>query len=119
MKEPKRIDSIDGLLTEFAYQLRLILSEMQRLGWDPEVIETTRTQERQDWLYSIGRRAKRGEVPVTWTRHSLHQDGFAADVISRTRGYDAPEFYKALSKVAVSHQCRTLPWDKCHVQLDC
>lgn len=118
MREPKRICDMQALKERFRELLVEILDEMRGMGWDPIVIETVRNQERQDYLYSLGRRGRKGERVVTWERHSSHKEGNAGDVISRTRGYDAPEFFNRLEHVAAKHHCRTLKNDRCHVEWD-
>ena len=118
MREPNRLNDVDLLEPAFAHDVREILGEMRRLGWDPVVIETKRLQQRQNWLWQIGRRGRKGERPVTWVRYSMHQKGIAADIISASRGYDSPEFFATLAQVASVHGCTTLVHDACHVELN-
>jgi len=82
-------------------------------AWDPEkypvmehfaVFETFRTAATQDAYYAVGRlplaivNAKHAaaglhrrteaenKTPITWTKHSRHQDGFAVDVVPKKNG---------------------------------
>ena len=47
--------------------------------YDIKIGECLRTQERQDYLYSLGR-TQEGKI-VTWTLDSMHRYGLAADII--------------------------------------
>jgi hypothetical protein len=116
-REPKRVNSIAGLNPVFRSALMKILGAMVERGFDPVVFETTRTQERQNWLYLIGRRGKRGEKPVTGTLKSRHIYGKAADIISKRNWWNDVKFFNALEDVAAEHGCRTLDGDRCHVEL--
>lgn len=49
-------------------------------GWEFRITETYRSQQRQNELYTIGRRGKQGEKPVTYTRDSKHTQRIALDV---------------------------------------
>ena len=66
---------VRGDLSEKIARLR---TAMALLGHPLIVVETYRTQERQDALYAQGR-TKPG-AQVTWTKHSMHTDGRAVDL---------------------------------------
>jgi len=81
--------------------------------------ETLRTPERQAWLWAQGR--TRPGPKVTWTQHSKHQDGLAADFHLIKNGaavWDAP-IYEALHRAVPPENfgLRTLPGDLVHLEL--
>lgn len=59
--------------------LNLALTEIKSYGINPLVVETYRTQERQEMLYSQGRTTVGNKV--TWTLNSIHTQKNAVDVI--------------------------------------
>ena len=74
-------------------------------GRDVTVSETHRSQSRQDDLYEQGR-TRPGAV-VTWTRHSRHTDGMAADLMINGSWNDA-EGYAQLQQIAKEEGLVTL-----------
>lgn len=86
----KDFRNVRGDLAEKVTRLRLA---MAMLGHPLIVVETYRTQDRQDELYALGR-TKPG-VQITWTLDSYHTQRRAADV-----AFAGPEPYSG------SH-----PWD--------
>lgn len=56
----------------------MFMEECKRRGLNVFITETYRTQERQDYLYSLGR-TRSGKI-VTWTRKSRHTSGRAWDI---------------------------------------
>ncbi|MFN5582664.1 MAG: hypothetical protein ACK5BA_09175, partial [Gemmatimonas sp.] len=68
-------------------------------------METTRSQERQDWLFEQGR--TRGGPVVTWTRDSAHTRGAAVDVMIDST-WDNPAGYARLQRIAREEGLRTL-----------
>lgn len=60
---------------------RLFLERCAQRGLDVFITETYRSQERQDYLYSIGR--TRSGSKVTWTRNSRHTSRRAWDIACR------------------------------------
>jgi hypothetical protein len=121
VSEPLRESSVDLLKPEFARKVKAVILDLQSHGLDPVVFESARSQERQDWLYAQGR-TRPGSI-VTWTHHSRHILGEAADVISQLRGWDCPHFYELLKSSALAHGLRDCEngtsWrrEQCHIQL--
>ena len=60
---------------------RLFLERCAQRGLDVFITETYRSQERQDYLYSLGR--TRAGSKVTWTRNSRHTSRRAWDIACR------------------------------------
>jgi hypothetical protein len=105
-----------ALAPEFRARLDRVLERMrEEFGHSVEVLETLRSQERQDALYAQGR-TRSGPV-VTWTRNSAHLGGYAADV--RLDGsFEENAGYARLAVVAREEGLRTLgPRDPGHVEL--
>ena len=73
---------------------RLFLERCAQRGLDVFITETYRSQERQDYLYSLGR--TRSGSKVTWTRNSRHTSRRAWDIACR---------YGTLYNAAVLAQC--------------
>lgn len=107
---------VEALVPELRQRLDRVIDRMeQEYGYTVEVVETVRTQERQDALYAQGR-TQPGPV-VTWTRNSKHLDGAAADVVI-DGGYDNAAGFERLARVAREEGLRTLwPRDPGHIEL--
>jgi hypothetical protein len=108
--------TLDLLAPEFRDRLERVIERMEsEFGYKVEVIETYRSQARQDALFARGR-TDAGEV-VTWTRASNHTRGRAADlVIDDSFAYGLP--YERLARIASQEGLRTLgPKDPGHVEL--
>ena len=67
------------LVPAFLDLLQKALFTAAEAGLRIQIIETYRSQDRQDWLYEQGR-TRPGPV-VTWTKHSKHTERIAADCI--------------------------------------
>ncbi|MDQ8153283.1 MAG: hypothetical protein P3B98_01365 [Gemmatimonadota bacterium] len=90
----------------FRAKLDRVIERMQNeFGHKVTVVETVRSQERQDALFELGRSAP-GQV-VTWTRNSRHSDGLAADVMI-DGGYDNPAAFERLQRIANEEGLHTL-----------
>lgn len=93
---------------------------MEAQGFDPKQFETLRTKERQQFLFSIGRTRQKNRRPVTYidgiTRTSMHQRGKACDIISKSRWWDWPAFYKALKREAKKEDMHTLNFEQNHIE---
>ena len=98
--EPKRDPDVEKLQVCFKVRLMEILADMIHEGHDPVVFEAVRSQARQEYLWTLGRRGRPGEKPVTWTKNSRHRMGIAADVISAKRGWTDSHFFKTLARLA-------------------
>ena len=111
-----RLDSRDILVPEFRGRLERVIERMeQEFGYTVEVIETGRTQERQDALFAQGRTAP-GPI-VTWTRSSRHSHGLAADV-TIDGGWSDRSAFARLAAIAEEEGLRTLgPRDPGHIEL--
>jgi hypothetical protein len=108
--------SLDALAPVFRDRLAHVIHRLHdEFGLDVKVVETWRSQERQDALYAQGRTAD--GPTVTWTRRSNHTRGLAADLVVGG-GFDDPAAYATLAKVAAEEGLRTLPNDPGHVELD-
>jgi len=107
---------VEALAPELRTRLERVIARMeQEYGYTVEVVETVRTQERQDALFAQGR-TQPGPV-VTWTRQSRHLDGAAADVVI-DGGYTNASGFERLARVAREEGLRTLwPRDPGHVEL--
>lgn len=107
---------MEALNPELRARLERVIDRMeQEYGYTVDVVETVRTQERQDALYAQGR-TQPGPV-VTWTRESRHLAGAAADVVI-DGGYGNAAGFERLARVAREEGLRTLwPRDPGHVEL--
>ena len=110
--------SLSALQPEFRRKLQAVITRMQtEYGYQVDVNETYRSQARQDQLFAQGRTAP-GPV-VTWTEHSLHSRGLAADLTITGGSPDDPTGAdRQLAVVAQQEGLRTLgPRDPDHVEL--
>ncbi len=74
------VRTVDALAPELREKLTRVVERMkQEYGHDVDVVETARSQDRQDFLYEQGR--TRAGAVVTWTRDSAHTRGEAVDVV--------------------------------------
>ncbi|AHG87729.1 peptidase M15B and M15C DD-carboxypeptidase VanY/endolysin [Gemmatirosa kalamazoonensis] len=98
--------ALDGVDPELRARLERVVERMRdETGHDVQAVESTRTQERQDFLYAQGR-TRDGDV-VTWTRHSRHTAGEAVDV-TVDGGWSDRAGFEALQRVAREEGLRTL-----------
>lgn len=109
--EPPRIDALDQCAPEFAILVRDVVADMNDAGFDAVVYETIRTDEREEWLHGFGREYDDGRGIVTHATSALtswHGYGLAADLISRSQEWNAPQsFWTLLGIVAIK---RGLVW---------
>jgi hypothetical protein len=105
--EPLRQTALDLCAPKFAQAVFKVLAEMQEAGFDPQVYETLRTKERQDWLAGFGREYDDGRGIITHATSvytTWHGFGCAADIISYAKQWDASaNFWDALSRSAIAH----------------
>ncbi len=116
MPEPKRISDVNSLVPYVRDRVLAILAAMRAEGFDPVVFEAKRSEERQRWLYAYGRTRSKGKKPITWTLNSRHLVGKAADIISKSRGWNDPTFFHALAEAAIAEGMHTIAQEACHVQ---
>lgn len=127
--EPRRNDLIAELTSYLQPRVRAILNGMRARGFDPQVYETYRTQERQCYLYGKGRTAAQlkkakvdpkwaqpGLTKVTYTLDSMHRKRKAVDIISKSRKWAWPAFFVALKEEAAKEDMHTLGFERTHVE---
>ena len=116
MIEPKRQSDISALVPYVRDRVKAILAELEDLGFDPMVFEARRSDERQKWLYGIGRTHSLDRKPVSWTLKSKHISGKAVDIISKSKMWIHPKFFAALKKVSKKYGMHTLKKEACHIE---
>ncbi len=101
---------------EFRDRLERVMDRMrQEFGHTVAIVETVRSQARQDALFAQGRTAP-GPV-VTWTKNSKHGKGLAADLVVDGQ-WQNPAGYARLAELARQEGLRTLgARDPGHVEL--
>ena len=98
----------DASALDPAFRARLdrVIERMQdEFGHKVTIVETVRSQARQDTLFEQGRTAP-GQV-VTWTRTSRHADGMAVDLMI-DGSYDNPVAFQRLQRIANEEGLHTL-----------
>lgn len=105
-----------ALAPELQQKLGRVVQRMKtEFGHDVTVVETVRSQARQDALYEQGR-TQPGAV-VTWTRDSAHTRGEAVDV-QIDGAYTNAQGFARLQQIAAEEGLRTLgPRDPGHLEL--
>ena len=98
--EPPIDRSLGKLAPLFGRKVEELITKLQALGWSPQVTETVRTNERQKWLYGLGRdyRTIDRKGPVTNAKvayKSWHFYGLAIDMIDREERWDAKSAFWA------------------------
>lgn len=105
--EPPRQNALDLCAPKFGAAVLATLHSMQDDGFDPYVYETLRTDAREAWLYGFSRDYDDGDGWRTNAQSALyswHGFGLAADIISESQKWDAPEsFWVALGAHAASN----------------
>ncbi len=100
------VSDMKALVPQLQERIERVIDRMKsEYGHDVNIVETARSQERQDYLYEQGR-TRPGQV-VTWTRNSAHTRGQAADVIVDGK-WDNPEGFARLQRIAREEGLRTL-----------
>lgn len=66
--------------------LSLALTDIRKQGVNPLIVETYRSQERQNWLYAQGRTRDLKSPKITWTLNSIHTLKNAVDLIPQRNG---------------------------------
>lgn len=88
-------------LTENAQKAcRLFMAECERCGLNVLITETYRSQERQNYLYSLGRTV--AGQKVTWTKNSRHTSRRAWDICKNVKGseYSDSGFFEKCGEIA-------------------
>lgn len=108
--------ALAGLDPELRTRVGRVIERMKsEYGHDVTIVETVRSQARQDWLYEQGR--SRAGAVVTWTRDSAHTTGEAVDVIIDGSYQNASGFAR-LQRIAREEGLRTLGMkDPGHLEL--
>ena len=100
------VKDVDALHPQLRAKLDRVIERMKNeYGNDVQVVETARSQDRQDWLYEQGR-TRPGNI-VTWTQNSAHTRGEAVDVIV-DGSYSNAEGFARLQRIAKEEGLRTL-----------
>ncbi len=95
-----------ALAPELRARLDRVIARMRdEYGSDVSIVETARSQERQDFLYAQGR-TRQGPI-VTWTHDSAHTRGEAVDVLVDGSWNNADGFAR-LQRIAREEGLRTL-----------
>ncbi|MDQ6829921.1 MAG: M15 family metallopeptidase, partial [Gemmatimonadota bacterium] len=98
--------NVADLMPAFRGKLERVVDRMRsEFGYDVQVVETYRGQDRQNQLFAQGRTTA-GPV-VTWTQASKHTAARAADVVIDGT-FDNPVAYTRLAQVAKEEGLRTL-----------
>ncbi len=110
------IKDLEAVAPELRSRVQRVIDRMKgEYGHDVSIVETARSQERQDHLYEQGR-SRPGAV-VTWTRDSAHTRGDAVDVIVDGSWENAQGFAR-LQRIAKEEGLRTLGMkDPGHLEL--
>jgi len=110
------IKDLDTVAPELRSRVQRVIERMKgEYGHDVSIVETARSQERQDHLYEQGR-TRPGAV-VTWTRDSAHTRGDAVDVVVDGSWENAQGFAR-LQRIAKEEGLRTLGMkDPGHLEL--
>lgn len=105
--EPPAVRALDDLAPGFRTKLTVALLRLGTMGWHPVVIESLRTNERQAWLYGMGRTWDDGRGIVTQApdaSHGWHLYGLAVDVaaLGHEDGSAPAQFYRDLGTCAMA-----------------
>jgi peptidoglycan LD-endopeptidase CwlK len=101
--EPPRDTDISRLAPLFAARVAETLSRARLAGLDPIIYEAFRSDERQRWLYGVGRTHSLTRDTVTNAQSALyswHGYGLAVDVISRSKLWADESFFERLALIA-------------------
>lgn len=94
-----RTDSLDQLNAKTREAALLFLQIAEDEGLEVVITETYRSQERQEYLYTLGRTAE-GNV-VTWTKNSEHTKRSAFDIAKNVIGeeYSDRDFFRKAAEI--------------------
>ncbi len=110
------VRDLGALQPAFRAKVERVISRMkEEYGHNVTVTETYRSQSRQDQLLQQGRTTS-GPI-VTWTSHSLHTQGRAADLQVDGK-WNNPEGFQHLQEIASQEGLSTLgPRDPGHIEM--
>lgn len=109
------VKDTSALDPELQSRLARVIERMKNeFGHDVTVVETARSQERQNMLYEQGRTTP-GSV-VTWTKDSLHTQGEAADLLV-DGNWNNKQGFARLQQIAKEEGLHTIANDPGHVEL--
>lgn len=118
MKQPPRKKDPKLLTPNFKKKFDLRWAEVTKLYPHARIFETLRTQERQKWLYGIGRTHHTSSKPVTWTMNSKHLTGEAVDVVFLNNGKIQRAWpYEQIIELSKKYGINNLsPRETCHFE---
>lgn len=115
--EPVPVDEAWGHVdAEFAFKLGEVVWRLKALGYQVRIVETWRSQARQDHLWLIGRTIEKNKPVVTHTRDSKHTEGKAADLCEARDGWGNASFFRNLDRYARELGLCTPDGDGGHVE---
>ena len=113
--EARHPDSNASLLQpEFRKALAELFEKMHKRGCDPVIWEGKRSEERQRFLYSTGRKESRKypQKPVEWSMTNAYTEGKAVTIMSKYNRFKLDLFFDILQDVARSMKVfKTYPED--------
>lgn len=102
---------LDLVEPDFRTRLEAMMTELRGMGHKVKVVESFRTQQRQDYLASKG-------SAVTKTSNSKHTHGIAADLLLDNSYDQNARMYPLIERLAAKYGLETIgDWDAGHVQL--
>lgn len=111
----KPVTDVSALDPELQSRLTRVIDRMKNeFGHDVTVVETARSQERQNMLYEQGRSTPGNKV--TWTQNSLHTQGEAVDLLV-DGNWNNKQGFDRLQQIAKEEGLHTIPNDPGHVEL--
>lgn len=100
--EVPMVRSLDVLAPKFRTAIERVLATVRGLGYDPLVVETLRSHDRQRFLYGFGREYDDGRGVVTYSAdadETWHGFGLAVDIVCKRTLWGAePVFWDALGR---------------------
>ena len=100
MKVTETCRDINCLIPSAQEACNLFLQECKKQGLNVLITETYRSQERQNYLYSLGRTVSGNKV--TWTKNSRHTSKRAWDICKNVKGeeYTDKTFFNKCGEIA-------------------
>jgi len=88
--------TLHALAPRFRERVEAVVADLEAWGFDPWIFETTRSNERQQFLHGFGRRYDDGRGIVTYSEtnsDTWHGYGLAVDIISRVHHWKANKWF--------------------------